>query len=100
MARTGPDWRSAKLETHMASLTVQDLTTVYDRGRVKAVDNVSLDMPDGEFLVLLGPSGSGKSTLMRTIAGLEHPASGTILIDGKMANHEPPRKRNIAMVFQ
>lgn len=84
----------------MASLSVEDLTTTYDRGRVRAVDNVSLDMPDREFLVLLGPSGSGKSTLMRTIAGLEHPSSGTIHIDGRLANEQPPRKRNIAMVFQ
>lgn len=84
----------------MASLSVEHLSTTYDRGRVKAVDDVSLDMPDGEFLVLLGPSGSGKSTLMRTIAGLEHPSSGTIHIDGKLANEDPPRKRNIAMVFQ
>lgn len=84
----------------MASLTVEHLTTSFDRGRVKAVDDVSLDVPDREFLVLLGPSGSGKSTLMRTIAGLEHPSSGTIHIDGKLANELPPRTRNIAMVFQ
>lgn len=84
----------------MASLTVERLTTSFARGHVKAVDDVSLDVPDGEFLVLLGPSGSGKSTLMRTIAGLEHPSSGTIHIGGTLANHVPPRKRNIAMVFQ
>src|SRR5690625_1561913 len=84
----------------MASLTVKNLTTIFPRGHVRAVDDVSLDVPDGEFLVLLGPSGSGKSTLMRTIAGLEHPSAGTIHIDGKLANNDPPRKRNIAMVFQ
>jgi multiple sugar transport system ATP-binding protein len=84
----------------MASLRIEHLCTTYDHGRVKAVDDVSLDVPDGEFLVLLGASGSGKSTLMRTIAGLEHPSSGTISIDGQVANEEPPRKRNIAMVFQ
>lgn len=84
----------------MASLSVEHLSTTYDKGRVKAVDDVSLDMPDGEFLVLLGASGSGKSTLMRTIAGLERPSGGTIYIDGKRANEDPPSKRNIAMVFQ
>jgi multiple sugar transport system ATP-binding protein len=84
----------------MASLSLEHLSTTYDHGRVKAVDDVSLEVPDGEFLVLLGASGSGKSTLMRTIAGLEHPSSGLIRIDGRLANEEPPRKRNIAMVFQ
>lgn len=84
----------------MASLSIEHLSTTYDRGTVKAVDDVSLDMPDGEFLVLLGASGSGKTTLMRTIAGLERPSSGTIHIDGKLANEQPPRQRNIAMVFQ
>ncbi|WP_323016688.1 ABC transporter ATP-binding protein [Castellaniella sp.] len=84
----------------MASLNIEHLSTTYDHGRVKAVDDVSLDVPDGEFLVLLGASGSGKSTLMRTIAGLEHPSSGAIRIDGRLANEEPPRLRNIAMVFQ
>src|SRR5690606_12411577 len=61
---------------------------------------VSMEMPDGEFLVLLGASGSGKSTLMRTIAGLERPSAGAIRIDGELANEVPPGKRNIAMVFQ
>lgn len=84
----------------MASLSIEHLSTTYHHGQVKAVDDVSLDVPDGEFLVLLGASGSGKSTLMRTIAGLERPTSGTIRIDGRVANEEPPRTRNIAMVFQ
>lgn len=84
----------------MASLSIEHLSTTYDHGRVKAVDDVNLDVPDGEFLVLLGASGSGKSTLMRTIAGLERPSSGLIRIDGRIANEDPPRTRNIAMVFQ
>ncbi|WP_233154834.1 ABC transporter ATP-binding protein [Candidimonas nitroreducens] len=88
----------------MASLSIKDLCTYYDgrgkTGRVKAVDGISLDVQDGEFLVLLGASGSGKSTLMRTIAGLEHPSSGEIYIDGKLANDLPPKARNISMVFQ
>lgn len=84
----------------MASLSIENLSTTYDHGRVRAVDDVSLDVPDGEFLVLLGASGSGKSTLMRTIAGLERPASGIVRIDGEVSNEKPPRARNIAMVFQ
>ncbi len=84
----------------MASLGIEHLSTTYDHGRVKAVDDVSLEVPDGEFLVLLGASGSGKSTLLRTIAGLEHPSAGTIRIGGRVANEDPPRRRNIAMVFQ
>lgn len=84
----------------MASLSIEHLSTTYDHGRVKAVDDVSLDVPDGEFLVLLGASGSGKSTLMRTIAGLERPSSGLVRIDGRISNEDPPRVRNIAMVFQ
>ena len=84
----------------MAKLSIEHLSTTYDHGRVKAVDDVSLEVPDGEFLVLLGASGSGKSTLMRTIAGLERPSAGTIRIDGRISNEDPPRLRNIAMVFQ
>lgn len=84
----------------MASLSVEHLVTTYDHGRVRAVDDISMDVADGEFVVLLGASGSGKSTLMRTIAGLEHPTSGIIRIDGRVVNEEPPRQRNIAMVFQ
>ena len=82
----------------MASLSIRDLCTYY--GCVKAVDGVSLEVPDGEFLVLLGSSGSGKSTLMRSVAGLEQPSSGEIYIDGKLANALPPKARNISMVFQ
>lgn len=84
----------------MASLSIENLSTTYDHGRVPAVDDVNLEVPDGEFLVLLGSSGSGKSTLMRTIAGLERPAAGTVRIDGEVVNEKPPRARNIAMVFQ
>ncbi|WP_245152316.1 ABC transporter ATP-binding protein [Allopusillimonas soli] len=79
-------------------MSIRDLHTYY--GRVKAVEGISLDVPDGEFLVLLGASGSGKSTLMRTIAGLEQPTSGTILIGDKLANDLAPKDRNISMVFQ
>ncbi|MEM1610384.1 MAG: ABC transporter ATP-binding protein [Sulfolobales archaeon] len=65
-----------------------------------AVDNISLDVRKGEFLVLLGPSGCGKSTTLRIIAGLEKPDSGRVYIDGVDVTDLPPRERNIAMVFQ
>jgi multiple sugar transport system ATP-binding protein len=65
-----------------------------------AVDNLSLDVLDGEFLVLLGPSGCGKSTALRMVAGLERVTEGEILINGDVVNNVPPRYRDIAMVFQ
>lgn len=82
----------------MATLSIRDLCTYY--GDVKAVDDINLEVADGEFLVLLGASGSGKSTLMRTIAGLERPTSGEIYIGERLANELPPKVRNISMVFQ
>ncbi|MEV0464815.1 ABC transporter ATP-binding protein [Nocardia tengchongensis] len=65
-----------------------------------AVRAVTLDIADGEFLVLLGPSGCGKSTLLRLIAGLEEPTEGRILLDGTDISDEPPQRRDLAMVFQ
>jgi len=69
-------------------------------GEVVAVDDISLEIDDGEFLVLVGPSGCGKSTLLRMIAGLEDVTSGSITIDGRDVTDLPPRARDIAMVFQ
>lgn len=83
----------------MTTVAVKDVTKVFPDGTV-AVDNVSLDVNDGEFMVLLGPSGCGKSTVLRMIAGLEDPSSGAIMLDGELANDLPPRDRRIAMVFQ
>jgi multiple sugar transport system ATP-binding protein len=72
----------------------------HDRGAVRAVDGIDLVTEEGEYLVLLGPSGCGKTTLLRTIAGLEQPTSGDVLIDGHIVTGLPPRARQIAMVFQ
>ena len=69
-------------------------------GDVIAVDDVSLDIVDGEFLTLLGPSGSGKTTILNMIAGFEFPTSGDIVLQGKSINSLLPEKRNIGLVFQ
>src|SRR5689334_20367106 len=66
----------------------------------KAVNDVSLDIDDGELMILVGPSGCGKSTLLRMIAGLEDITSGELLIGGQHMNEKAPRERNLAMVFQ
>ena len=67
---------------------------------VIAVQQFSLDIRQGEFVVLLGPSGSGKTSVLRMIAGLESVSDGTILMDGKVINDVPPGERNMAMIFQ
>src|SRR5262245_49273149 len=82
----------------MADLRISALHKYY--GNVHAVRGVDLEIPAGEFTVLVGPSGCGKSTLLRTIAGLEDADKGTIEIGGEVVNHLPPRSRDIAMVFQ
>jgi multiple sugar transport system ATP-binding protein len=69
-------------------------------GGVVAVDDLSLEVAEGEFMVLVGPSGCGKSTTLRMVAGLEEISGGTIRIAGRDVTHLPPRKRDIAMVFQ
>ena len=83
----------------MAEVNLRNITKVYDGG-VLAVKELSFDIRDKEFLVLVGPSGCGKSTLLRMIAGLEEISSGDLLIDGRRCNDVPPKDRDIAMVFQ
>jgi multiple sugar transport system ATP-binding protein len=82
----------------MADLRITALNKSY--GQVHAVRGIDLEIPAGEFTVLVGQSGCGKSTLLRTIAGLEDADSGSIEIGGQTVNHLPPRDRDIAMVFQ
>jgi len=80
------------------SVSVFNLTKSFDSARV--VDDLSLEIADGEFVVLLGPSGCGKTTTLRMIAGLEQATSGDILIAGRRVNDLPPQRRDVAMVFQ
>src|SRR5690349_22087347 len=83
----------------MAEIVLDHLSKTYPGG-VVAVDDVSLRIGDGEFIVLVGPSGCGKSTLLRLIAGLEEASQGAISIDGTEVTTLAPRRRDIAMVFQ
>jgi multiple sugar transport system ATP-binding protein len=83
----------------MATIELDHVTKVYGNGFVAAHD-VSLEIGDGEFIVLVGPSGCGKSTLLRMIAGLEEVTVGTVRIDGEDVTELAPRRRDIAMVFQ
>lgn len=84
----------------MAEVFLRDLVKTYPGGTARATDEVSLEVSDGEFMVLLGPSGCGKTTLLRMIAGLELPDSGQIVIGGKDVTYLEPRRRNLSMVFQ
>ena len=83
----------------MADVSFQDVTKEFP-GATVAVDRLTLDIPDGEFMILVGPSGCGKTTALRLVAGLETATSGTIRIAGKNITHLSPRDRDIAMVFQ
>jgi multiple sugar transport system ATP-binding protein len=83
----------------MSSITLSNITKRFADG-TQAVADLSLQVADGELLVLLGPSGCGKSTLLRMLAGLEAPSSGEIRIDATVVNGLSPQQRNIAMVFQ
>ena len=83
----------------MASVELKQVVKSYD-GKTTVIHGIDLEIAHGEFVVFVGPSGCGKSTLLRMIAGLESISGGDVIIDGKRVNDEPPRNRDIAMVFQ
>ena len=82
----------------MATVDVREVRKAF--GSVEILHGVSVDIPDGAFVVLVGPSGCGKSTLLRMLAGLENITGGEIAIGGRVVNNVPPKDRDIAMVFQ
>jgi multiple sugar transport system ATP-binding protein len=83
----------------MAEIVLDGVTKVFPDG-YEAVKDMNLDIPDGEFMILVGPSGCGKSTALRMVAGLEDISRGEVRIDGEAVNERPPKDRDIAMVFQ
>ncbi|MAZ19183.1 MAG: sn-glycerol-3-phosphate ABC transporter ATP-binding protein UgpC [Ahrensia sp.] len=83
----------------MAQVTIENVSKTYS-GDMRAVNSVSIDIADGEFIVLVGPSGCGKSTLLRMVAGLETITEGSIRIGDRVVNDVEPAERDIAMVFQ
>src|SRR2546428_5354984 len=84
----------------MAEILIERISKTYAHSKTPAVDDVSLTIRDREFMVLLGPSGCGKTTLLRMVAGLEYPDAGRVMIGDRDVTDLPPRKRQIAMVFQ
>src|SRR5919106_1014327 len=96
-----PDRRRPKAPSleAMAGVVFQNVAKVYPDG-TRAVDDLTLAVRDGEFVVIVGPSGSGKTTALRMVAGLEEISEGTISIGDRAVNHLPARDRDIAMVFQ
>lgn len=88
--------------TSLGNLSLQSISKVFEQGsnKVRAVDDVSLDIQGGEFVTLLGPSGCGKTTTLRLIAGFELPTTGRLVLDNKDIADSPPNRRPMAMVFQ
>jgi len=84
----------------MSTISLSHITKSFGRGKVIAVNDVTLEIPSDHFVVLLGPSGCGKSTTLRMIAGLEKPDQGEIRINDRVVNDVPPQRRNLPFVFQ
>src|SRR5207247_2122389 len=91
--------RFPRENVEMADISLRSLSKRFP-GDVIAAHDISLDINDGEFMVLVGPSGCGKSTLLRLIAGLEAASEGSIWIGGRDVTTLPPKRRDVAMVFQ
>src|SRR5918992_1219663 len=91
--------RSARRAEGMAGIVFEHVTKVFDDGTV-AVDDLTLEVPDGSLMVLVGPSGCGKTTALRMVAGLEQITEGQVRIGDRVVNEVPPKDRDIAMVFQ
>src|ERR1700746_1265422 len=83
----------------MAAIELERLTKVYADG-TRAVDELDLDVEDGEFVVFVGPSGCGKTSALRMIAGLEEITAGAVRVAGEVVNALPPKARDMAMIFQ
>ena len=82
----------------MAEIVLDQVSKTF--GNTLALKNVSMTIPDGSFVVLLGPTGAGKTTTLRMVSGLDKPDSGDIIIDGCSVSDLAPAQRNVAMVFQ
>src|SRR5581483_2960562 len=92
-------WKKQKnAGRNMAAVSTRNIVKKF--AEVSAVNGISLDVPNGEFMVLLAPSGCGKTTFLRIICGLEQQTSGDLLIGGNIVNGIPPRARGVAMMFQ
>ena len=84
----------------MSFLSIKDITKTYRGSKTPCIENLDLDVKEGEIVVMLGPSGCGKTTLLKLIAGLEEQDSGTISIDGECVDRIMTERRPISMVFQ
>src|SRR5215208_2796507 len=84
----------------MAEVRFEQATRTYPGSDIPAVDALDLDIADGELMVLVGPSGSGKTTALRMLAGLEEVDAGAVMIGGRDVSDDPPKRRDVAMVFQ
>ena len=84
----------------MTEVRIEKVNKIYERGNVHAVQNLNLQIKDGEFVALLGPSGCGKTSTLRMIVGLESISSGSIRFDDVIVNDLTPEQRNVAMAFE
>src|ERR1700730_3460584 len=96
---TAPCCQTFSVDCFVAKVVFENLSKTFPSG-VRALDQFSIEVADGEFVVVVGPSGSGKSTLLRLVSGLGHLTAGTIRIGDRVVNELAPRHRDVAMAFQ